>query len=67
MKGNVLGFDQTAGTGAITGEDGKRYKFAASDNKSPAPLKPNDTVDFEIDGDAAKDIYAVAGIPNVDL
>jgi len=59
MKGKVLGFDQAAATGAITGEDGKRYKFTASDNKSPAPLKPNDTVDFETDGDAARDIYGV--------
>lgn len=59
MKGKVLGFDPASGTGAITGEDGKRYKFATADNKSPQPLKPNDSVDFEVDGDNAKDIYAV--------
>jgi len=59
MKGKVLGFDPTSGTGAINGEDGKRYKFATADNKSPAPLKANDSVDFETDGDSAKDIYAV--------
>ena len=59
MKGKVLGFDPTSGTGAITGDDGNRYNFAAADNKSPAPLKPNDTVDFEVDGSAAKNIYAV--------
>lgn len=59
MKGKVLGFDPTSGTGAITGDDGTRYNFTASDNKSPAPLKPNDTVDFEVDGASAKNIYAV--------
>lgn len=59
MKGKVLGFDPTSGTGAITGDDGNRYNFATADNKSPAPLKPNDTVDFEVDGSAAKNIYAV--------
>lgn len=59
MKGKVLGFDPTSGTGAINGDDGKRYKFTAADNKSPAPLKPNDSVDFEAADDAAKEIYAV--------
>lgn len=60
MKGKVLGFDPAAGTGAINGDDGKRYKFTAADNKSPAPLKANDTVDFEAsEGDTAKEIYAV--------
>lgn len=59
MKGKVLGFDPASGTGAITGDDGKRYKFTTADNKSPQPLKPNDSVDFEVDGDNAKDIYAV--------
>lgn len=60
MKGKVLGFDPANGTGAINGDDGKRYKFTAADNKSPAPLKANDAVDFEAgDGDSAKEIYAV--------
>lgn len=59
MKGKVLGFDAVSGTGAINGDDGKRYKFTAADNKSAAPLKPNDSVDFEVDGDTAKEIYTV--------
>jgi len=67
MKGKVLGFDAAAGTGAISGDDGKRYAFAVADNKSPAVLKPGDAVDFQIEGDAAKDIYVVAGEPSVDL
>lgn len=59
MKGKVLGFDPATGTGAITGDDGNRYKFTAADNKSLTPLKPNDTVDFEVDAGAAKEIYVV--------
>lgn len=67
MKGKVLGFDEAAKTGAITGDDGKRYSFTAGDNKSPAALKAGDAVDFQVDGEAAKDIYAVAGAASVDL
>lgn len=67
MKGKVLGFDAAVGTGAITGDDGKRYAFVAAENKSPAALKAGDTVDFQVDGEAAKDIYAVAGGASVDL
>ena len=67
MKGKVLGFDPAAGTGAITGDDGKRYAFVAAENKSPGVLKPGDTVDFQVDGETAKDIYAVAGAANIDL
>lgn len=59
MKGKVLGFDPATGAGAITGDDGNRYTFAAADNKSPAPLKPGDTIDFQIEGNAAKEIYTV--------
>lgn len=59
MKGKVLGFDPASGTGAITGDDGNRYNFTAADNKSPAPLKAGDTVDFESEGNVARNIYAV--------
>jgi hypothetical protein len=70
MKGKVLGFDATSGTGAISGDNGQRYNFAAADFKSPAPAKANDSVDFEVDGANAKDIYVTAAAPaapNVDL
>lgn len=59
MKGKVLGFDPASGSGAIAGDDGKRYRFTAADNKGPQALKPDDAVDFEADGEQAKDIYAV--------
>ena len=67
MKGKVLGFDAASGTGAINGENGQRYSFTAAEFKSPAPAKPNDNVDFEVDGANAKNIYVTAGaMPNVD-
>ncbi len=68
MKGKILGFAAAGGTGAISGEDGQRYSFAAADFKSPAPAKPGDNVDFAVDGSNAKEIYVTAGaMPNVDL
>lgn len=68
MKGKVLGFDATAGTGAISGDDGQRYSFVASEFKGTAPAKAGDNVDFEADAGAAKNIYVTAAaIPNVDL
>jgi hypothetical protein len=68
MKGKVLGFDAASGTGAISGENGQRYNFTAAEFKSPTPAKPNDNVDFEVDGSNAKNIYVTAGaMPNVDL
>lgn len=68
MKGKVLGFDTANGTGAINGENGQRYSFTAGEFKSPAPAKPNDNVDFEVDGGSAKNIYVTAGAAgSVDL
>jgi len=59
MKGKVLGFDPAGGSGVISGDDGRRYKFTAADNKSPQALKPEDVVDFEADGEQARNIYTV--------
>lgn len=59
MKGKVLGFDPAGGSGVISGDDGRRYKFNAADNKGPQALKPEDVVDFEADGEQARDIYTV--------
>ena len=68
MKGKVLGFDAASGTGAISGENGQRYNFTAAEFKSPTPAKPNDNVDFEVDGANAKNIYVTSGAgASVDL
>ncbi len=72
MKGKVLGFDPAAGTGVVNGEDGNRYAFTASDNKSPNPVRAGDDVDFVADGANAKDIFVMMAAPaassaNIDL
>ena len=62
MKGKILGFDDAAGSGAISAEDGTRHKFARADwrggDKTPTAGM---TVDFESEGGAARDVYPVAG------
>lgn len=60
MKGKVLGYDAATGTGVINGDDGNRYKFSISDNKSPAPPKAGDEVDYVADAGVAKEIFIVA-------
>jgi hypothetical protein len=60
MKGKVLGYDAATGTGVINGDDGNRYKFSISDNKSPAPPKAGDEVDYVADAGVAKEIFVVA-------
>lgn len=57
MKGRVLGFNPTQRTGVITGEDGRRYKFAEEDWQSPEVPAINASVDFEIQDGNAVEIY----------
>lgn len=57
MKGQILGFDGE--TGAISGEDGARYGFAAADWKGPQPPRPREQVDFVANAGAAGDIYPI--------
>ena len=71
MKGQILGYDEAAGTGAISGEDGKRYSFSVGDWKSDKEPKAGNRVDFVVAGDAATDIYREGGAgltaPDMDL
>jgi len=57
MKGNVIGFDADANTGAISGHDGKRYDFATQDWHAPGTPRRGDVVDFTGDGARATQIY----------
>ena len=59
MKGNIIGFDPEANTGAITGHDGKRYEFATLDWHGGRPPRHGDVVDFAPDGSRAAQIYPV--------
>ncbi|WP_271078950.1 hypothetical protein [Aurantiacibacter sp. MUD61] len=56
MQGQVLGF--SGDEGAITGDDGKRYKFTRSDWKSERDPRGGERVDFvESDSGTAGEIY----------
>jgi hypothetical protein len=57
MKGKILGFDDASGRGHIAGPDGKRYAFTAKDLLGGKAAKQGDEADFEVNGDAAVDIY----------
>lgn len=57
MRGNVIGFDAEANTGAISGHDGLRYDFVTLDWHSPHPPRHGDLVDFVPEGGRARQIY----------
>lgn len=64
MRGEILSYDTTAGTGLISGDDGARYSFASSDLKSPAVPAAGVRVDFVPEGDLATQILILAGGPS---
>ena len=51
MRGEVLTFDQATGMGAISGEDGARYLFAAPDVRSGGPPRFGQRADFVASAD----------------
>jgi len=57
MNGTILHVE--AGGGMIRGSDDTRYAFAAAEWKSETPPAAGGNVDFEIDGEAARSVYAV--------
>jgi len=59
MKGQILDFDFQKGEGTIAGEDGNRYTFSNADwkEKDTQPKKGL-KVDFEVEDNKAKNIYA---------
>jgi hypothetical protein len=66
MKGTVLGADAVSGT--ISGDDGKRYKFALSEWKSDRTPYAGDEVDFEIADDGrAIEVFRLRGSAPVDF
>jgi hypothetical protein len=56
MKGKILGFDPTNG-GFIRAEDGKRYTLPANAWRGVNPPHAGEDVDFEVDGDVARETY----------
>jgi uncharacterized membrane protein YhaH (DUF805 family) len=65
MKGKILHYDDNAGTGQISGDDGIRYNFTRADLKQLIPIRAGTVVDFDFDGRSAKDIYVASAMPGV--
>lgn len=57
MIGKILGLDKNGIEGVIKAEDGNRYKFLIDDIKNSSEIKVNDSVDFIIEDNYAKEIY----------
>ena len=57
LKGHVLGFDASIGTGAISGEDGNRYRFDRQQWREQVQPYPGKAVNFVAEGEVARDVY----------
>jgi len=63
MRGQILGIDRSAGTGAISGSTGDRFEFALSEWRSDIPPQIGEEVDFVAADDGAKAVYRIPGVP----
>ena len=61
MKGQILTFSVQENSGAISGADGVRYHFEGTDWKTDRPPARGMEVDFEADGNRAKNVYLALG------
>lgn len=66
MKGKILDYNFQESRGIISADDGNRYSFENSQWKGTQSPKVNQIVDFEIDGQNAKDIYLDKSTMNFD-
>ena len=58
MRGEILTYDDTIGSGLISGDDGVRYTFARSSLAQLRPLRPGLRVDFvPADGTATAAVH----------
>ena len=57
MKGRILDFSIQNSSGVISGDDGERYNFVASEWKSEKSPTNNQIVDFKVEGENAVGIY----------
>lgn len=60
MRGKILGFTPSSGSGAISGENGERYTFVAGQWRSDRPITVGTSVDFAAVAEVATEIYPVA-------
>jgi cold shock CspA family protein len=61
MRGEVLFYDEARGSGFITGDDGNRYTFLASDLRQRARIAKGLRIDFRTEDDRARDIFLATG------
>ncbi len=61
MRGTVLGFDPTNGTGVILDADGSRVSFARHDWLSPGEPRPGSVIDFTPVESRATEIFLFPG------
>ncbi len=61
MKGQILDFSVQKSEGVITGADGKRYEFSASEWHGDIQPSRGMWVDFECNGDIATGVYRALG------
>ncbi len=59
MKGKILDYNIQESKGIISGDDGQRYSFENKDWKASELPKVNQIVDFEVQGNQAKSVYAI--------
>ena len=59
MKGKILDYNIQESKGIISGDDGQRYSFENKDWKASELPKVNQVVDFEVDENQAKSVYAI--------
>jgi|GEM_PF-879031 len=57
MKGIVLGYSAEAEAIVVRADDGRRYRFQAGDWRERAAPRKGDAVDFEPEGERARDVY----------
>lgn len=64
MRGQILGYDENARSGVISGDSGDRVPFTIAEWKSTDLPKPGMKVDFDLVEGSASQIYAVPGSTN---
>lgn len=67
MKGKILGFTPSAGTGAIAGDNGERFSFVAAQWRSDKSITVGTSVDFAPVAGVATEIYPVAAATPIDV
>ncbi len=62
MRGEILSFDETTGTGLISGDDGQRYGFSRSSLAQPGSVRAGQRVDFVGSGSEASEVMILGGV-----